>query len=261
MSGTRYAVLLTACVAPNPGVREGLVRSDPATRLADYKRGLEFWLTLDDPRVGPVVFVENSGYPLEELREFAESVHLRRREVEFIGTEMPAPPEGLSYGYSEFELIAYAHAHSAALAGTSHFIKATGRYTFPYVSRLLRRLPVEFRIAADCRGARPAGIRPVPTLLTTALLILEREFYLRDLACLHKSMVPAPPWTRKQFIECVLYDYLYPRRNEEGIILRWPCNCDPVGVAANGDLLDSPLKRIRYMIRAFLRWLWPSLWF
>ena len=63
---------MTACIAPKPGVREMLCRADPSVRLKDYQRGLEFWLKLDEPRIGGVVFADNSGYPLDVLQQSAE---------------------------------------------------------------------------------------------------------------------------------------------------------------------------------------------
>ena len=252
---------MTACIAPKAGIREFLKRADSKTRLEDYKRGLCFWATLDEPSIASIVFAENSGYPILELVEFVNQIQNRRCEVEFVSVDMEAPPDGLSYGYSEFMLIEHALLHSEKLSKCTHFIKATGRYIFPKISRLIRKLPNEFQIAADCRGARPWAKDTSPMILTTALVIFERRFYLREIASLYRTMVPAPPWDRRQFIEAILFDTLVTSRDVDGVILRWPCNCDPVGFGANGDKLNSINRLVKYKIRAVLRLLWPSLWF
>ncbi len=43
--------------------------------------------------------------------------------------------------------------------------------------------------------------------------------------------------------------------------LRWPCNCDPVGVGAgHGDNYTSFSKRLKSLAREGLRRFFPSLW-
>lgn len=249
-------ILLTATIAPKGNA---VFRSDPKARLEDYKKALRFWLTVEDDRIGPLVFAENSGYPLDELAQFADMLPGRRREIEFVGTDMPATPEGLNYGYSEFALVEYANSNSMQLGQRPYFAKVTGRYIFPQISRLLNKLPDDFLIAADCRGQKPWGFAGLP-ILTVGLILFNREFYLREVASLYQTMVPAPPWTRKQFIEPVLYDALFPRCAERGMILRWPCNCEAKGVGGDGVILDRGRRRLNLAFRAGLRTVWPSLW-
>jgi hypothetical protein len=79
----KFVVLMTACIAPKAGTREGLRRSDPAVRLADYKWALEFWLTIKSDQIVGIVFAENSGYPLDELKELAARCARKVRDVEF----------------------------------------------------------------------------------------------------------------------------------------------------------------------------------
>lgn len=100
----RFCILMTATVAPKGTAGTATYRSDPQVRLADYREGLRFWLQLKDDRIGGVVFVENSGYPLEALRAEADSGREGSRRCEFISCDFPPPPEGLHYGYSEFTL-------------------------------------------------------------------------------------------------------------------------------------------------------------
>jgi len=254
-----FAVVMTACVAPKAGVRELLKRADPRQREDDYARAIRFWLTLHEPRISHVVFADNSGHPLDRLSGLAQEVAGAQRSIEFISRDYPAPSPGLSYGHPEFLLVNDALRSSARLAQISHFIKATGRYLFPDVSRLLRHLPAEFQVAVDTRGMWPFGRRPEP-IITLPLALFAREFYLRELAGIPDRMVPAPPWDRRQFVEPMMFDLLYPRRHEPGLILRWPCNCEPVGWGANGTNYTSPRLRLRDALRATLRRVAPRLW-
>lgn len=252
-------MLLTACIAPKQGIREHLRRSDPKVREEDYAAALDFWLEVEEPRLRGVVFAENSGHDLTGLRDRVSRHSRKSRPVEFISRDYPAPPLTLSYGHPEFLLVNDALQSSTLLAGERYFIKATGRYRFPRIDRLLRQLPTGFRVAVDARGAGLPFKRADP-LVNAALAIFERAFYLRELAGLPEQMVPAPPWNRKQFIEHLLFDALYPRRNEPGIMMRWPCNCEPVGVGANGHSYTSAAQRFRGLLRAVGRRVLPRLW-
>ncbi len=253
-----YVVLMTACIAPKAGVREQLVRADPALRLQDYKEALLSWLDLAEPRIGGIVFAENSGYPLDELQALVKT-RASELPVEFLSFDHPAPDPGLHYGHTEFLLINAALASSRLAATFPYFIKATGRYRFPSISRLLRRLPRDYDIAVDCRGSDLPGFKRT-RLATVALFLARRDFFRREVSDLPSRMEPAPPWTRKQFVENVLFDQLHARRREPGILLRWPCNCDPVGVGANGDQYFTPGKRLKNLVRGVLRRVFPPLW-
>jgi hypothetical protein len=254
-----YVVLMTACIAPKAGIREHLRRADPEQREQDCATALAFWLQLDEPLIHGVVFADNSGHDLDRLKTQAAALPGRRRPVEFISADYPAPPLTISYGHPEFQLVAEALRRSTLLARERYFIKATGRYRFPGIARLLRRLPEDFKVAVDARGV---GLRfglPDP-LVNIALAIFDRDFYRINLAGLPDEMQPAPPWNRRQFVEHLLFDALYPRCHEPGMILRWPCNCEPVGIGANGDNYTSPGRMIRRALRAVARRVAPRIW-
>ena len=248
---------MTSCIAPKADLP--IKRTDPRLRLEDYKQGLKFWMEVPAPRIGAVVFADNSGYPLDEIEHFARTEVKSDRPIEFISFNQPAPSTLMSYGHTEFALVDMVHDRSTLLARYPYFIKATGRYKFPAIARLTAKLPSEYKIAADCRGMRPFGMKAIP-LLIVSLLPINTRFYLEEIRKFHTTMVPAPPWTRQQFVEAVLFDLLYPRRHETGIHLRWPCNCDPEGIGANGDNYYDPKRRFLYALRGMARVLLPRLW-
>lgn len=254
-----FIVLLTACVAPKASIRAELRRGDPAQRELDYAEALRFWLQLPEPRLRGVVFADNSGHDLNRLRTMAEALPHRQRPIEFLSRDYPAPPLTLNYGHPEFLLVNEALRDSRLLATERHFIKATGRYRFPTICRLLRRLPSDFRVAVDARMMFIQRKR-WDKLINVSLALFERDFYLRELAGIPDQMVPAPPWNRKQFIEHMFFDALHPRREEPGILLRWPCNCEPIGIGANGEDYSSMGKQLRSALRAAARHLVPNLW-
>jgi hypothetical protein len=93
-----------------------------------------------------------------------------------------------------------------------------------------------------------------------ALIIFDRHFYETELSGLPARMVPAPPWNRMQFIEPMLFDALYPLRADPRIIMRWPCNCETVGIGSNGDNYRGFRKGIQSKLRAASRLLCPQIW-
>ncbi len=254
-----FTVLMTACLAPKPGIREHLRRNNPLDRQRDYLAALRFWLKLENPAINGVTFVDCSGYPLGELREAVEQMGETKRPVEFLSFDFPAPSLAMSYGHQEFQLVGQALEHSTLLFHSHYFIKATGRYIFPDINRLLSRLPDSFSVAVDSKGMRPFGLRSHP-LTTVGLALFARSFYMQHLVSLPDQMVPAPPWDRRQFVETMLFDMLSPMKTERGIILRWPCNCEPTGIGANGDNYSTLSKRLKNSLRAASRWVCPNLW-
>ncbi len=254
-------LLLTACIEPKPAIATLLRRNDAPTRLRDYETSLRFWLEYPDERIRGIVFADNSGYTLDSVRAVAAARQRADRPVEFHSFDHPAPLPNLSYGYNEAILVSQTLDRSALLAGSDYFAKVTGRYRFPDLSRLLDRLPSDFAVAVDSTGCRPwpwkARAKPISNF---ALALFQTEFYRRELKDLQGRMYPAPPWDRCQYIESMIFDTLWPRRREPGIILRWPCNCEPQGVGANGSDYQSPRRRFRAGIRALNRIFLPSLW-
>lgn len=256
-----HALLLTACIAPKPDIAGLLKRSDPAQRLADYAASLRFWLRLADPRIGAIVFVDNSGHPLDALQTLAARENLTSIPVEFHSFDYPAPPPTLNYGHPEMRMINEVLGISEQLSRLPWFAKVTGRYHYPAFSRLLDRLPHDYRVAVDTTGMRPAPWRRLSNPISLfALAFFQTEFYRRHLQDIPDRMRPAPPWDRRQFVEPMIHDTLYPMRKEPGIIMRWPCNCEPRGIGANGQNYRAPRRRAVSFIRAVARRLCPSFW-
>ncbi|GAB1544827.1 hypothetical protein NUACC21_75030 [Scytonema sp. NUACC21] len=249
-----YSVVMTACI--NPG-GENVYRSKPEVRLKDYENSLRFWLELKESRIKNIIFIENSGYPLEKLIEISQSYNPWNRECEFISLNCNEIPSGLHYGYAEFKLLDVGLLESKIFVKSDYLIKATGRYKFPAISRLLNCLPKEYKLAADTRNV--SRFVPYPRQnVTVALILFSRDFYHNHLREIYKEMQLLP---RKSFIEDILYDKLMPIYEEPGIILRWPCNCEPQGIGGNGQSYTSLKKRSIAVCRAVGRIMLPNWWF
>jgi hypothetical protein len=128
---TEIPVVLTATITPHV---PGQVAANPEQRLAEYRRTLQFC-----QRFAPVYFLENSGYPLHQHPEFAETARLKVR-------QFPRSAQPLrGKGYQEFEML------DAWLANEpqppARWLKISGRYHICNLAAILQECRVDPRCA------------------------------------------------------------------------------------------------------------------
>jgi hypothetical protein len=237
-----YTILLTACVTPAYEV----TRSDPRVRMEDYKQGLAFWLKSPFQKI---VLTENSGHSLEPFREIAAQYN---KQVELISVE-PRKPFHYHYGYEEMRMVDRAFAESALMRESKYFIKATGRLTFPKITRLINNLPDDYLFAVDSRNA--CVTRP---FVTTQLMIFSSTLY-RDVLFDRESELS----NISGFIENSIHDTLIKFNGKPGAILRWPVNCHPEGRPAfwhNAKRYDSLQQKATQIARGVCRKAFPGWW-
>lgn len=261
----QYLLVLTATVTPFVGAQ--VQRSDPATRREDYKAAFRFWLNHADPRINRILFLENSGDDLEFLKEIVEQENSFAKDVEFISTSSSVIPPGLHYGWGELKMLDEGLRRSRLVKETSHLLKATGRLTFPDISRLLDRTPTGCDVMVECRiptSSYRKGLNLIPAILkrqgayvSTQLAIFSHRFYQGRILGLVDTMKPN---CYPGMIEELIYDELIKMEHSDGVYLRFPVNCDPSGVGATlGDVYDSKTRRAISLLRAASRK--TGLWF
>jgi len=153
-------IVLTATVVPNGVVAASMA---PQVRLAEYAQAVKFYVNH-----APVIFLENSPYPLEQHAEFNATPRLQVRRF------APSAKPERGKGYQEFEMI------DAWLAAESHpperWVKITGRYQIRNIAVVLR----------ECRADGRSGliIDQVPRkgLARTYLFCASTAFYQEHLA-------------------------------------------------------------------------------
>jgi len=158
-------IVLTATVISNQGAAAA---TNPETRLAEYLKALAFYL-----QFAPVIFLENSGYPLERHSEFAETPRLRVRRF------APSANPERGKGYQEFEML---DAWLAAEAEPpSRWLKITGRYQILNIQSLLD----------ECHRDSHAGliIDQVPRagMARTYSFCADTDFYRKRLRGLYRQ--------------------------------------------------------------------------
>jgi hypothetical protein len=249
-----YLLVMTACIDPSTGPAK-MVRADPAVRLEDYRRSLRYWIDQPDPRLCRILFLENSGHPLDKLK--AEATTLPRgKQVEFISMNCNDFPPDMTYGYSELRMMDRGIGQSELARSAGYLIKTTGRLTFPNLPRLLDRLPRGYEFAVDSRNTR--AFTEIPQVFVASqLMIFSKPFYERHIRTLWQEM----PRRGMPLAEKILWDELIPFRNQPGAILRWPINVDPVGQAAHKQKnYGSPRQRLMSHARGVARIVAPWWW-
>jgi hypothetical protein len=252
-------LVLTSTVSPARGAN--VRRSDADLRREDYIAALTFWLNLEDPRLNRIVFIENSGADLSGFEDLVRRNNPHNKTVEFISTGITEIPNGIHYGWGELQMLDEGLSQSSLFAQATHFVKATGRLTFPRIGRLIDRMPSGCDVLVDCRipvrefrrGAMliPALIQRRGAYASTQLAIFRSWTYEKYFRGVYRNM---KPWTRSGSMESVIYDRLQEVAKEINVVWRFPVNCDPVGIGARyGDNYQSTQKKVMSAVRGFLR--------
>ncbi|MDP3088416.1 MAG: hypothetical protein Q8M99_09570 [Methylotenera sp.] len=148
-------LLMTATVTP-PAGELLLTRIVPAQRLQDYTEALKFYLDEQNSYIDGVIFVDNSGHSLEELRLIAQD-YLGSKQIEilsFFGLDYPVE---YGRGYGELKLIEYAYLNSKimqAMKEDDRFWKVTGRLQVTTIKKIIKLSSAYFDLCADFRCSR-----------------------------------------------------------------------------------------------------------
>jgi hypothetical protein len=144
----QISVLLTAAIDVK-GIDQ-MQRTDIQTRLDDYRQALSKWL--DDIWVKNIIFVENSGYPLDSLKTMVQQ-HPSRKNVEFLTFDGQNFPRSLGKGYGETLALQYVLVNSEQLTRTGRFIKVNGRYYVPNLLAVLQNMSPDTEIFCNITKA------------------------------------------------------------------------------------------------------------
>jgi hypothetical protein len=130
--------LITSTIAPATGTHL-LARADPAQRLLDYQQGFAFYCDrLREGVFDAISYVDNSGYPLDSLRQIARAKGVETR-VEFISYRSDLNP-GNGRFYLEIRLIEHFMRQSMLLRELDEpqVWKLSGRYRIANIAALVR---------------------------------------------------------------------------------------------------------------------------
>ncbi len=146
-------LLITATISPPTGA-VNLSRSDPALRLQDYLEAFIFYVDcLDRGLFNSLVFCENSGSDITELRKIAEGSPSYSK-IEFLVFDGLDYPPHYGRGYGELKLIDFAMRQSTIIANapSNLFVwKVTGRYVIRNVNNLISA-PENLILFCNCKN-------------------------------------------------------------------------------------------------------------
>jgi hypothetical protein len=139
-------LLLTATVrVANSEMLRPTGRSDTDLRRNDYASALVDWLTRQSA-VSHIVFVDNSGYPLDSLHEIADRHRTTGKKVEFVSFRTTGYTEARGRSFGELDILDKALERSVLLRGAEHFAKVNGRVFVPNFDRIVAGLAPDFDI-------------------------------------------------------------------------------------------------------------------
>ncbi len=257
MPVNRYLLVMTACIDPSSGPYQ-LQRADPQLRLEDYQAALRFWLQYADRRIDKILFLENSGYSLDSLRQIVKDENPLQKEVEFVALDCNWYPPTSHYGYAELRMLDLGLQASRLRETTTHMIKVTGRLTFPGLSRLLDRIGTDFDVWADARTWRTPFRKHTVPFVTTQVILFSHRFYQVHMQGAYQELGQRSDW-----MESLFYRKLFPLScgNRERVHLRFPCNVDPKGQPAHRSLSYTHPKQVAVnAVRGVLRRVAPHWW-
>lgn len=143
---------MTATITPKGS--PNLVRTDPAARLNDYERALDFYLDFIDRPLHSIIFVENSDSDVTSLREMVAARNLTER-VEFICNYGEYRYSEQGRGYGELKLLDHAMTQSTTIRDSpqgSIIWKITGRYVVKNLPSVIANAPRGFDGYVDMKN-------------------------------------------------------------------------------------------------------------
>ena len=245
-------ILLTSTLMPDGASPEKIQE-----RRQQYEATLKSWMLHPDPRISGIVYCDNSSPDLEWAYELATQQG-RSKEFEAIYCPDNTIPNGMHYGYPELGIIDYSLQNSRLIKQSAYFAKVTGRLQFPKFSALLDTLPESFDAAMDYRSAYKHDRKSWSKYRArTQLMFFKKNVYTEHLMEKRSLMIENNISHIEEFIPGLLAP------NEEknlNVVFRWPIECPPSGVGANGDNFDSGKRRLKAFLshcaRRVLPWLW-----
>jgi hypothetical protein len=164
-------LLLTSTIqVDHPEFHRATGRNDPKLRLSDCVTALDAWLT-QQASVQDIVFVDNSGHPLDALREIAERRSSAGKRVEFISFRTTGYSKEKGRSYGELDILDEALRKSELLGEATSFAKVNGRVFVPNFDRIVRAIASDF----DVVGRLSHNL----TWLGTVLVLFRKEIFAR----------------------------------------------------------------------------------
>jgi hypothetical protein len=265
--GNDLALMLTASIDIK-GMPE-VARPQPQQRQDDYAIALSYWLS-HQPMLRRIIFVENSGWPLDELRRHVDANNPLAKEVEFISLNCNEFPRKHGKGYGEFLMMDQAMERSQMARDSKAVLKLTGRAIVRNLDQILGRIRKRFDLLCDLRDhpiydllhIKAPGHWCDARLFGFTLPVYDRYLRGKYDQFIWQSDTPYLPEnllfeTAKEMQRAVKPD----GTNEYVVVPRFPIEPAFVGSPAHWTKsYDSPRERAKRATRGALRFVAPWLY-
>jgi hypothetical protein len=232
-------------------------RPDPLVRQNDYAEAVIYYLT-HHPRIRRLVFVENSGWPLEQIRGRALANNPFGKQLEFISLDCNDFPREFGKSYGELMLIERCMDVSHMVRDARYVVKLTGRNQLVNLTALLRTFTEPLDAACDvAENLLYEKLRPNCTArwCESRVFLFTRAFFDRHLRGKYHLLDES----RTTDLERFLYTVVKPLEQSPTIISRF--RIEPYFRGLAGHLnknYSSPAQNVRKAIRGLLRRVAPS---
>ena len=244
-------LLITSTIAPAADTF-ALKVVNSRSRLDDYKRAFLFYCQVLKMGVyDRIVYVDNSGHPLDELQEIAVKEGVDSQ-IEFISYQSSVDPKINSRFYLEINLIDYFYKNSNLLKNYPDSIiwKVTGRYLIKNISKIISASnDANYDLYINCRN-HPYKV--VDFYLVGMSATAYSTIFSNNLA-LYKGTTDG---------EIILREYVDQiDKSQLNILTRFPVVPRILGTRGfDGNKYGGAKDLTKFYFRSILNVLMPSLW-
>lgn len=248
-------LILSASIKPNAMADVSIV--DPAAREADYLSTLRYYLE-HHPGFKRIVFIDNSGWPLDRFKELADSV-APDRQIELISLNLNDFPPHLGKSYGEMLLLERGIEQSRLVHESIYLAKLTGRTPLLNLTQVVQSIRRHFDLFCDIQDhplyewlRKPATGRKADTRFFLFRLRFWNKYLRGHLDELDER--------RGEFIEGFFYRFATRQHTGEAIFNRFAVEPEFSGRAGHGTKDYSSggerkKRMIRNTFRRFVPWL------
>jgi hypothetical protein len=245
------ALLLTASIDI-----KGMPKAYPTAaeqRQEDYYNSLKYYVN-NHPRIQKIVFVENSNYPLDRVKEaIKENPH--NKKVEFISLDCNDFPKFLGKGYGESLLIEKGIEKSELIKTVTHVAKITGRIYLLNLTKILEKAPDSYDCLCDFKDQgwfikRLLGQSTARPNSDTRLLVFSKDLYFKCFQPLHHREL-----SNCFYFELEYYQAILQAKSQFKVINRFPIEPKFRGIAGHfgGKDYGSKPEQVKYALKSVLR--------
>jgi hypothetical protein len=248
--------MLAASIQPHAGLPDAALQADARSREQDYIACFKFYLR-SFPQLRKVVFADNSGWSLDNVRDAVSRDAAPGTALEFVSFQANDFPGVYAKGYGEALLIDRALGQSTLLATTPYFAKMTGRHCLRNLTDIVEKTTPGFDLLCDLRDHgiyEMIGSSRCGRHFDTRFFVASRALYDRHFRKAYESHRSGG-----YSIEGEFYRITKRIEHSERVVCRFPVEPIYSGLSGHGKSYDSLPERSKRLVRSLTRRAMPGL--